>query len=187
MGNNVTASKPAVGGALSFAPFGTPLPTSASAALSSAYKKLGYISEDGVVNWDNTEHDSVRAWGQHNVLDLEGAHTDQFKFKLIEAENENVLVFVYGEDNVEVTEATSSDGKKIEVQSTGEGYGYCVLVKDTILQDGAIKRTVIPKAKVVELGDIVYKDKEVTGFDLTVQAYEDGGKATHTDYIEFPL
>ena len=47
---NVSAGKPAVGGAVFVAPTGTTLPTDATTALGSAFKALGYCSDDGLTN-----------------------------------------------------------------------------------------------------------------------------------------
>ena len=55
---NVSAGKPAVGGAVYRAAAGTTLPTDATTALAAAFKALGYCSEDGLVTKDfvNWEH-----------------------------------------------------------------------------------------------------------------------------------
>ena len=47
---NVTAAKPKVGGAVWRAPAGSKLPKNAVEALDTAFKSLGYISEDGLTN-----------------------------------------------------------------------------------------------------------------------------------------
>ena len=46
---NVTAGKPVLTGAVYRAPLGTTLPTTVSEDLSSAFKELGYISEEDVI------------------------------------------------------------------------------------------------------------------------------------------
>lgn len=48
--SNVTAAKPRTGGAIYRAPLGTAIPTDATTALAEAFKALGYLSEDGLVN-----------------------------------------------------------------------------------------------------------------------------------------
>ena len=61
--SNVTVGKPKVGGAVFWAPLGSTLPTSASASLDAAFVDLGYVSEDGVVNNNGPESDTVKVSG----------------------------------------------------------------------------------------------------------------------------
>ena len=102
---NVSASKPAVGGAISNAVLveGLTIPTSTSAALT-GFNNLGYVSEDGVTNSNSPASEDIKAWGGDTVLNTQTEKADTFAFKLIEVLNENVLKTVYTTGNVSTGE-----------------------------------------------------------------------------------
>lgn len=178
---NVSAAKPAVGGAISTAALGTALPTDATTKLISAFVNLGYISEDGVTNENTRETEEIKAWGGDTVASPQTEKTDKFKYTLIEVTNVDVLKEVFGSGNVT---GDLSSGIKVEVNS--EELDIRVVVIDTILNNGILKRMVIPRGKIVEMSEVVYKDDEVTGYEVTVQAFPDDSdkKNTHYEYIK---
>lgn len=53
-----------------------------------------------------------------------------------------------------------------------------------VLRNGTLKRIVIPRAKITELGDITYTDDDATGYDVTITAYPDATGNTHYEYIK---
>lgn len=174
---NVTAGKPAAGGAIYRAPLGTTLPTDATTALGSDFVSLGFCSDDGLTNSNSPESDNVKAWGGKNVLALQTDKPDTFQFKLIEVLNPDVLKAVYGDDNVTGTLATG-----ITVKANADEPEEACWVIDMVMRDGAVTRKVLPDAKVTELGDIVYKDDEVTGYEVTLLAMPDATGQTHYEY-----
>ena len=176
--SNVSTGKPKVAGAVFFADVGTTLPTDASTALAAGFSDLGYVSEDGVTNSNSPETDDIKAWGGAIVLTVQNGKPDEFKFTLIEALNSNVLKLVYGDDNVTVDGGTGA----IAVQANNDEPLEHSFVIDMALRGGAMRRIVIPNGKLKEIGDIVYKDDEAIGYEVTISALPDSNGKPHYDY-----
>ena len=117
------------------------------------------------------------------MLITDDARKDNFKFKLIEILNEDVLKAVYVDDNVTVAAATTTTPKSITIQANNKEQPECCWVVEMLLRDGNPKRIVIPKGKITEIGDIVYKDDEAVGYDLTISADADSNGNTHYEYM----
>lgn len=177
---NVTAAKPKTGGAIYRAPIGSKLPTTYAEKLDTAFKNLGYVSEDGVTNGNSPSGDKVRAWGGATVMNYMEDKPDTFKLKLIEAFNPEVLKTIYNDKNVTVT----TDTGDISVTATAEDMTQYAWVIDMILKGNRAKRIVIPIASITELEEIVYKDNEPVGYGITLSAEPDTSGAYHHEYIQ---
>ena len=173
----VTYGKPKIGGAVSVAPLGTELPTDALTELSLEFSNLGYISEDGLTNENSPETENIKAWGGDVVLVTQTDKEDTFGFKLIEALNVAVLKFIYGTDNVSGDIDTG-----IKVKANAKELEPVSIVVDMAVQN-ALKRIVIPNAKITEVAEIEYKDDDAVGYDVTVQAVPNTDGDTHEEYI----
>lgn len=176
--SNVTAAKPATGGALSVAPLSTTLPTTANGALDNAFKNMGYISEDGLEHDMSRSTQSIKAWGGDIVLDIQDEKTDDYNFTLIEALNVDVLKLVYGDSNVSGALATG-----ITINANATELPSQEFVFDMIMRDGALKRIVIPNGRIINVSEVTYSDSDAVGYACQLRAYPDASENTHYEYI----
>lgn len=175
----VSTGKPKSGGAVFVAPAGTTVPTDALTELSEAFKCLGCISEDGVVNTQSSESEDFADWEGDTVDTSRTKYTETLQMTFLEAANPDVLAYVYGESHVEVTEATGA----IHVEHTGDDRDECVLVVDTILKGKRIDRLVAPRAVVGEIGDVSRKRNELMGYQATIKALAGSDGVPVHEYI----
>lgn len=175
---NVSAGKPQIGGAIFRAPLGTTLPTNATSTLNGSFISQGYCSEDGLTNSNSPESQDVKAWGGDTVMSVQTGKQDRYKTTFIESLNVEVLKTIYGPENVTGTLATG-----IAVKANAEEAKEYVWVFDMIMRAGALKRVVLPDAKIIEVGDVVYRDNQAVGYEVTLSALPDADGNTHYEYI----
>jgi hypothetical protein len=173
---NVSTGKPQASGAVYVAPAGTAVPTDAASPLSSEWKGLGYISEDGVKNAVETDSEKIVAWGGDTVLEPQTSYSETYQAVFIET-SEEVLKEYWGENNV------ISDPSGITVVHTASELSEHPWVIEMLLKGNRVKRTVIPSGKVTTRGEIAYVDGEPIGYDMTISTFPDPSGATAYDYI----
>lgn len=176
---NVATGKPKITGAIYWAPEGTDLPTDATTELAEAYQGLGYVSEDGVTNASSLSADNIKAWGGVIVQSAQTEKGETFALTLIESLKEAVLKAIYGVNNVTGTKEQGN----LKITVNDEEIAPAVWVIDTILNEGILKRIVIPRGKISALGDIVYNGKVAVGYNPTITALPDTNGNTHYEYF----
>ena len=173
-----TAAKPAgesISGGIAFATVGTTLPTAANTALAAGFKNVGYVSDEGVTRAIEVDSQVINAWGGAVAAVLSGAKTETFQFKVIEAYNADFLGMVFGS-------ASGALETGITVTSNSAQQDPHSWVITMLEVDGNGHRIVIPKGIITEIGDIVYVDNDVTGYEVTITAIGDSDGVTAYDY-----
>lgn len=174
---NVSFGKPKATGAVFVAPAGTTLPTDATTALNAAFKGLGYVSEDGLVNSVETDTENVNAWGGDLVLVGQTSFSETFTVNLLETNAEALKVY-YGADNVSVS------GSNITITQNSGVLPNVAVVFELVMTGGRVKRIVVPNAQIVDRsGEITYVDGEPIAYPAVFTAYPDSNGNTHTEYI----
>ena len=175
--SQVTTGKRGIDGGIYVAPIGTTLPTTATETLNSAFKNLGYVSEDGVTNTLSRSTTDIKEWGGDVIDTVVTEQGDAFKTKFMEALNVDLLKQIFGASNV-----TESSGA-ITVKVQNANLTPAIYVIDMAQKGGRLKRIVIPNGKLAEVGDIVYKGTEAVAYDVTIKAALDSAGYTHYEYI----
>lgn len=176
--NEVTTGVRRTLGGVYRAPLGTTLPTDASSTLASAYVDMGFISEDGITKSRSTETTDIKEWGGTTVHVIQTSKEVTLSFQELATLNVDVIKSIYGEDNV-----TGSMAAGLKVTETDAEPEEAVWVVDIECLDGTLERMVIPRGKISELGDEVYKRDEAVAYDITLTCLPDNtGAKVYTYY-----
>ncbi len=137
------------------------LPTDAITAIDADLTEVGYISEDGVTQSIDADNESIKAWQNGDtVRTVQTSHEVTYQFKMIESNDESQSIF-YGAD---VTGGT--------IEITGDQMPLKSYVFEMLDGDQAI-RIVVPKGRVTDRGEIVWKNDEPIGYEVTINCLPD--------------
>ena len=174
---NVSAAKGIAGGYIFSAPVGTALPTDEKSPLDTAFKVLGFISEDGYTESIDEDMEEIKDMNGDVIDTPSSSRVESGQFTLAEIKAET-LKRQYGEKNV-----TDSNGL-ITVKHNGDSHPEFSYVVELALKNGRKWRKVIPIGKSAELDDLTISSSELCQRALTINYLSDEHGNTCYDYIQ---
>lgn len=153
--------KVAVTGRISVGTATAAAPTDAKTALGTGWTDLGYASDDGVTQTIDRSTEKIKAWqNADTVREVVTDASASFKFTLLETSKAAVSLY-YGT-------AVATDGSLVVIPSQAGPAAPFIL---DIIDGADLIRVYAPSAQVSEVGDIVYKNGEAIGYEITITVY----------------
>jgi hypothetical protein len=148
------------------APAGTALPSYPGETPGASWKLVGDVSEDGT-SQSFPNGDVLRNWALEPKRKV-NTKNGEIKFKLMDT-TQNVLETVFGENNVNVTAATSSHGNVLSVtvspDVSAEPAAYLFLMKD----GDRLSMIGTDNGLITNIDDAEYKPNEPVMWGLTIE------------------
>lgn len=173
----VSLGKFKVGGYAYWAPAGTTLPTDSATALPSAYKLLGYLSEDGLTNTTDTDATEIKDANGTTVMKIITSYAESYQFALLEVLRAESAKLRYNSDAV-----TGTD-KSMTIKHQMPSDEDFVLVFEIAMSGDVKDRLVIGNATRAEFGDRQVHAGDPQVYDITVSANDMGNGVTAIEYI----
>lgn len=175
-----TADQTSTGAILS-APLGTALPTGIADQLNEAFKDSGYVSSDGLSFTIDDSTSDINEWNGALVRRLLESRDVTFSWSHLETNAES-LKNTFGDENVVVTPATTSDGEKITVSIGAK----LPAAKSWVfkLKDGAHRiLIVVPNGQITSVDEVSFTSSDAITWPVTLSTYAD--EHGHNCYIYF--
>ena len=169
-----TADQTSTGAILS-APLGTALPTGIAEQLNDAFKDSGYVSSDGLSFTIDDSTSDINEWNGSLVRRLLESRDVTFSWSHLETNT-------FGDENVVVTPATTSDGEKITVSIGAK----LPAAKSWVfkLKDGAHRiLIVVPNGQITSVDEVSFTSSDAITWPVTLSTYAD--EHGHNCYIYF--
>lgn len=173
----VSLGKFKVGGYAYWAPAGTTLPTDSATALPSAYKLLGYLSEDGLTNTTDTDTTEIKDANGTTVMKIITSYAESYQFALLEVLRAESAKLRYNSDAVTGTDKSMTIKHQMP---SDEGF---VLVFEIAMSGDVKDRLVIGNATRAEFGDRQVHAGDPQVYDVTVSANDMGFGVTAIEYV----
>ena len=168
-----------VTGGIKVAPLGTVTPTDPTSVLNAAFKELGYVTEDGLKLSHDASDDKIKVWGGVTIRTIRSDYSATITGTLVSTLDVDVLKNVFGDSLV--TQKSGFIAIKHAADIAPEKV-YIIETKDA--SNCGRKRYVIPKGQISVSGDVNLSHKEITGFEITIEALADKDGVCYYEFIE---
>lgn len=168
-----------VTGGIKVAPIGTVTPTDPTSVLNAAFKELGYVTEDGLKLSHDASDDKIKVWGGVTIRTIRSDYSATITGTLVSTLDVDVLKNVFGDSLV--TQKSGFIAIKHAADTAPEKV-YVIETKDA--SNGGRKRYVIPKGQISISGDVNLSHKEITGFEITIEALADKDGVCYYEFVE---
>lgn len=168
-------------GGIKFAPLGTATPTDPTTALNTAFKELGYVNEDGLKLSHDASDDKIKVWGGVAIRTIRSDFSATITGTLLSTLDVDVLKTVFGDGQV------SEAAGVITVKHTSDippEKIYVIETKDA--STGGRKRYIVPKGQISVSGDVNLSHKEITGYEISIEALADNNGVCYYELVEAP-
>lgn len=178
--NATYVAKPiSVTGGIKVAPIGTVTPTDPTSVLNAAFKELGYVTEDGLKLSHDASDDKIKVWGGVTIRTIRSDYSATITGTLVSTLDVDVLKNVFGDSLV--TQKSGFIAIKHAADIAPEKV-YIIETKDA--SNGGRKRYVIPKGQITVSGDVNLSHKDITGFEVTIEALADKDGVCYYEFLE---
>lgn len=164
-------------GGVQFAETGTVLPTDATTEPESAFKKGGFIGEDGVTRSTDASDEKIRAWGGDTVKVVRSEHSITYSFEFLESTNADVLKLIHGDEHVTVGAGS------VMVEHTAKMPPRQAFILDMLDGDTRI-REVIPDGQLTTSGEVQFVHSDVIRYEVEIEAFPVTGQVKAYSYME---
>lgn len=182
--SNVLTGKPLVTGGVLVAEPGTALPTDTTTAVAAAFKALGYITDGGLTKSDSLSSSTIFAWGGAIIATPQKSRSVTFKFEVAELLNPLGHQLVYGDDAVDATPATATEGGLLAIAGSATAVPPLKAYIFEVFSGAARDRITVPLAQVTAIGDVVYKDDAIASRELTITCFPDASGNYFYEYTD---
>lgn len=131
-------------------------------------ESLGYISEDGVTFTTDIDSEDVKDWSGSIIDSPLSSYGESASCTFLES-RESVLKTVFGDENVSTTAGVTT------VRHNAKFTTPHMFVFDSVVSDTVVKRTIIPRGRIIERDDLEMNNSDLMGYSPTIKCLASTG------------
>ena len=162
-----------VSGMFYHAPYGTALPSTADATLASAWKEVGYVSQDGLSVSINASTESIKDWA-NRIVRVVVTDSEETAQVAVITTSEETLATVLGDDNVSAAGGTITADLTLATLPPAEAFLFRMKDGDDMIIVGT------SKGQVTALENISFQPGGAIAWTPTITALESSLKLITT-------